>query len=201
VVVLLLLVPSGLRAQQSTELVIALDLSPSVDIKGQNGRTNFQKNVVAVGQMLAEINPGTHVTVLGITDNSFGQPCVLLSAQLGNDAGYFGEKITGGRKQLTAAWEQKSRALTASCNKTDVFGVLLVADQLFRVAPTDHKKVLVIFSDMRQDTKEFAIGHHAIPDEFWTGYFAATGAVLRQYSIFQALSELRVRGTMNDGLF
>jgi hypothetical protein len=33
------------------------------------------------------------VTVIGITDHSFGKPDILLSARIPDDAGYFGERL------------------------------------------------------------------------------------------------------------
>jgi hypothetical protein len=159
---ILILFPLGIRAQVRTERVLALDLSKSVDTKAEDGESNFKRNVAAVGQMLAQVGPGTHVTVIGVTDNSFEQPDILLSARVDSDAGYFDEKIEAAQKRLMAAWNKKSRTLTAHYAHTDILGMFLLAEQLFRDVPANSKKELVIFSDMLQDTKEFAICQRGI---------------------------------------
>jgi hypothetical protein len=112
--------------------------------------------------VLAQVGPGTHVTVVGIRDNSFGQPDILLSARVDSDTGYFGEKLEDAQKLLVAAWSKKSRTLTAHYAHTDILGVFFLAEQLFRDVPASNKKELVIFSDMLQDTKEFAIRQRGI---------------------------------------
>jgi hypothetical protein len=161
VALLIVVFPLASRAQEATDLVIALDLTESVGKKGPDGKSDFDKNVASVGQLLAQVAPGTHVTVLGITDNSFGQPYILLSARVDSDAGYFEERITDTRRQLANAWRSKSQGLTAHFAQTDILGALLVASQLFYQSPSNHRRILVIFSDMRQDTREFTVECHA----------------------------------------
>jgi hypothetical protein len=94
-------------------------------------------------------------------DNSFGQPD-MLSARVDSDAGYFGEKLEDAQKRLVGAWNKKSRTLTAHYARTDILGVFFLAEQIFRDAPGNSKKELLIFSDMPQDTKEFAIGQRGV---------------------------------------
>jgi hypothetical protein len=77
-------------AQNHTTLVIAVDLSQCVDVKGPDGKSEFQKNIEAVTKQLAQVSADSRVTVIGITDNSFTQPDILLSSTIVPDAGYFG---------------------------------------------------------------------------------------------------------------
>jgi hypothetical protein len=93
------------------DLVVALDLSKSVDVKGPDGKTEFQKDVEGVAGVLAQIPAGSHVTVIGITDHSFTQPYMLLSASVPNDPGYFGERLGAARRELIRAWKQRSARL------------------------------------------------------------------------------------------
>jgi hypothetical protein len=68
-----------------------VDLTKSVGVKGPDGTTESEKNLQVVAHVLSKVPAGAHVTVLGIIDNSFAQPYVLLSADVLNDEGYFKE--------------------------------------------------------------------------------------------------------------
>src|SRR5258706_14123549 len=86
---------SATKAQQSVELVVLIDLSQSVSAIGPDGQSEFQKNVAGVSQVLRQAPAGAHITVLGITDDSFAQAYFLLSAAVAPEAGYFGERLAG----------------------------------------------------------------------------------------------------------
>ena len=143
------------NAQQHVELVVLIDLSRSVGASGPDDRSEFQKNIAAVSQVLRQVPAGAHVTVLGITDDSFAQPYFLLRATVAPETGYFGEKLASARQQLETAWKAKSRDLTPSFAGTDLFGAFLVAGQIFQEAGAGRRDVLVVFSDMWQETREF----------------------------------------------
>ena len=66
------------------------------------------------------------MTVLGITDNSFAQPYILLSADIGDDAGYFGEKLANARKQLVGSWQRRIEHLQSGFQHTDIVGAFNV---------------------------------------------------------------------------
>jgi hypothetical protein len=93
------------------------------------------------------------VTVLGITENSFSQPYVLLSAKTANDKGYFGERLTAARRQIVHVWRERSANLQPIAPGTDILGSLVVAGQQLQQAPSTRRKVLVLFSDMREFTR------------------------------------------------
>ena len=160
---LLLLSASPAQAQQPLELVVLVDLSRSVGANGPDSRSEFQKNVAAVSQILRQLPAGAHVTVLGITDDSFAQPYFLLPAAISPDAGYFGEKLASARRRLEIAWKARSRDLSPSFPATDLFGALLVASQIFQKAGAGRRDVLVVFSDMWQETGELNFGRVAEP--------------------------------------
>jgi hypothetical protein len=148
-----LFLPAHAFAQENTNLVILVDLSQSVATRNQHGETPFEKNLKAVGQMLMEAPAGSRVTVLGITDDSFGQPDILLSAKISTDKGYFGEKLASAHQALLQAWQKRSAHLKSDSRHTDILGALLVATQIFKESHSPDN-VLVIFSDMRQDSRE-----------------------------------------------
>ena len=79
--------------QQRLNLVVAVDLTASEAVKGHDGQSQFTKNVQGVTRLLATVPAGSKVTVIGITENSFAQPYVLLSATVSDDQGYFGERL------------------------------------------------------------------------------------------------------------
>jgi len=136
-------------------LVVAIDLSKSVAVKGPDGTTEFRKNVDGVTRLLAQVPSGTRVTVLGITDHSFVQPYILLSATVPDDPGYFGERLSAARTQLVQTWKRRSATLEPNFPATDILGVLLLASQIFQQhLAGDERRVLVLFSDMRNSTPE-----------------------------------------------
>jgi len=157
-VLLLLFVPflchAQVRSAEHLNLLIALDLSSSVAARGHDGATEFQKNVQAITSLVGEVPASSRITVLGITENSFSQPYVLLSAKVGSDPGYFGEKLAAARQQLVKTWQARSAHLAPSTCGTDILGALVVAGEMLRQAPSGSRKVLVVYSDMRNYTKD-----------------------------------------------
>ena len=143
-------------AGERLNIVIAVDLSKSVAVNDKNQLAEFQKNLNGVGRLLTGLPPGSRLTVIGITDDSFAQPDILLSADIGEDVGYFKEKLAAARRQIIDAWTAGSARLLPQYAHTDILGCLLVASELFKQTP-EAKRVLVIFSDMRQETPSLAL--------------------------------------------
>jgi hypothetical protein len=148
----------GLRgyaaAQEQVTIVAAIDLSQSVAGAGPDARSDFEKNVAGEAKLLAQAPVSSRVVVLGITDKSFAQPYILLSARVPDDPGYFGEKLQTAHRQLIALWKRRSGQLQPNFRHTDIFGALLTAEHIFSESPQTSRKVLVIFSDMRHSTAE-----------------------------------------------
>lgn len=72
-----------------------------------------------------------------------------------NDSGYFGERLSAAHTQLVQAWKDRSSGLEDQFRQTDILGALLVASQLFAQQPGASKKMLVIYSDMRNSAPHF----------------------------------------------
>ncbi len=125
-------------AQDGPAWVIAVDLTQSVAVRNGDQETEFKKNIDAVAKTLGTLPSGAHVTVIGITGESFVQPSILLSAQLPNDAGYFNERLTASRNQLLLAWQARSQRLEPTFAYTDILGSLLLASQIF---DRSHRKI------------------------------------------------------------
>ncbi len=151
---ILFLVPHRAFAADRLNLIVMVDLTQSVAVEGHDGKTESEKNLQAVTRLLFKVPAGSHVTVLGITDNSFAQTYIILSADVGGDAGYFREKLANARRQLVRRWQKRIEQLQVGFSHTDILGALLLADQLFHERPIGWRNVLVIFSDMRQDTAD-----------------------------------------------
>jgi hypothetical protein len=148
-------------AADRLNLVIALDLTQSVAVKGTDQKQEFQKNVDAVTRLLAASPAGARITVLGITDRSFAQPSILLAAELSDDPGYFGERLQTARSRLANAFRERAKGLHPDSRQTDVAGALMVASDLFR-ASSGRRNILVVFSDMRSDTPALDLEHARI---------------------------------------
>ncbi len=155
VIMIVLPVANGHAAvQEQVTIVAAIDLSQSVAGAGPDAQTDFEKNVAGMTTLLAQVPLSSRVVVLGITDQSFAEPYILLSARVADDPGYFGEKLQAAHRQLVALWKRRSAQLQPHFKYTDILGALLTANQIFNESPKTSRKVLVIFSDMRQHTVE-----------------------------------------------
>jgi hypothetical protein len=134
-------------------LVVEIDLSSSVAAKGHDDKTEFEKNLAAITRLLSQVPSNSRITVLGITENSFSQPYVLLSAKTTSDKGYFGQKLAAARQQIIHVWHDRSAHLQPNAPGTDILGSLVVAGQVLQQAPAADRKVLVLLSDMREFTR------------------------------------------------
>jgi hypothetical protein len=66
------------RTQGHLNLVIALNLSRSGAATGLDGGNDFQKSVEGVSHAFAQVDVGTYLTIIGITDRSFTEPNILM---------------------------------------------------------------------------------------------------------------------------
>jgi hypothetical protein len=140
-------------AQGKLNLVVALDLSASVAVKGHDGESQFNKNIQGVTRLLTTIPAGSKITIVGITENSFAEPYILLSASMSSDEGYFGERLSGARQSIVRAWQKRAAQLEPRAKSTDILGAILVAAEIFRNAQQGGKNILIVYSDMRQSTR------------------------------------------------
>jgi hypothetical protein len=174
-----------------TDLVILLDLSQSVAVKGQGSKAEFEKNTASITSILATLPGGTKVTVVGITDDSFATPYIILSAELAGDEGYFKERLAKGHAALARAWQERSARLAPSSAKTDILGALLVASEEFHASPSGRRKVLVVFSDMRQATHALNLERVAL---------VQTPAAMRQVVNGRLLADLHGVAVYTEGV-
>jgi len=146
------LLQSQTRTNEKVTIVVALDLTQSVADIGPDGKSDYTKNVEAVGKLLSQAPPSSRIVVIGITDASFASPYILLSARVPEDAGYFGERLTADRAQLVKEWKRRTINLSPKFRQTDIISALVLASQLFEESPKQSRKMLIVFSDMRHHT-------------------------------------------------
>jgi hypothetical protein len=164
ILALVCLAHGRLHAAEPLDVVILPDLSQSVAAKDHSDRAEFQKNIDGVTRLLASLPAGSRVSIYGITDDSFGKPYPLLTAELSDDEGYFKERLAEGHRQLIRAWQERALTLKPHFSHTDILGAILIAAQVFADSPPGRKKVLVLFSDMRQSTHAFDLEHRSAID-------------------------------------
>lgn len=167
-VVLLVLATHPLFSQAASNWVIAPDLTQSESVRGPDGKSEFQKNIEAVTDLLARVPANSHITVIGITDHSFTQPYILLSATVPADTGYFGERLAFARSELVRAWKFRSSKLTASFPETDILGAIALAEQIFSHYASANRELL-IYSDMRNSTPELNLETGILAPRSFTG--------------------------------
>ena len=166
VLAILLIAHGHAIGQEHLNLVIAIDLTQSVAVAGPDHKTDFQKNIEASAKLLAQVPAGTSVTIIGITDKSFAQPDILLSATIPDDPGYFGERLKAAQHQFVRAWKSRSVQLKPEFRRTDVIGSLLLTGQIFKQQNDRDKKVLVLLSDMRQSMPDLNLESPSIVPTF-----------------------------------
>lgn len=133
-------------------IIAGIDLSQTSAV-GYNGRSELEQNRQAIAAVLSRLPAGASITIIGITDQTYVNPHVLLSAELTADPGYFGSRLNEGRRQLVAEWQKRSNSLTASFKATDILGALRYAGEVLARSAAK-RKVLAIFSDGRNCTAE-----------------------------------------------
>lgn len=148
-----LLSNASTHAEPTLNIVVAIDLSRSLQVRGPDGKTQHERNLGAITKLLSTVPTGSRVTIIAISDRSFAQPYVLVSAQITEDAGYFNERLTAARNQLVRAWTKTADRIQPNFPHTDVFGALLLAGQILGESPKS-RKLLVILSDMRHEAFE-----------------------------------------------
>lgn len=132
--------------------VVEIDLSRSSLNKDNNGHTEFEKNLIAVGDILSEIEPDSRIIVIGITQSSFSNPMIILDREIPREPGFFKENLKSSREGLVTEWNEKSKELRAEYDKTDIFGGMVLAAHLLSGKKSAK---LIIFSDLRHYAGDF----------------------------------------------
>jgi hypothetical protein len=133
------------------EAIVLFDLSKSMAAGDYVGKeTEFQKNVNGVEEFIMNgLGAKERLKVVGITENSFGKPYILIEGEFSGEKGVFGEVAAREKVNLLKKW--RGLNLQPISDTTDVIGALFLAPILFR---TDERR-LIVFSDLRHYTRGF----------------------------------------------
>ena len=122
---------------QAIDMWMGLDLSATSKATGYDRMTAHLQNVEAAARIIATLPPGSRITVVGISDESFAQPLVLLTGQLPNSPGKLREydQIAAARNRLSASVRRIGVSLEPRFQSTDILGFLVLASMAFRTPP------------------------------------------------------------------
>jgi hypothetical protein len=71
-----------------------------------------------------------------------------------------------GSLRLVRAWKARGAKLDALYRSTDIIGTLLLAEQIYTQQSRQERKILVIYSDMRNSTADLDLEFHATLPSF-----------------------------------
>lgn len=141
----------ALRAEaQVANVVIGIDFTRSVAERGYGAHTNFEENVKGARDLVTRLPPGSRVTVVAISDRSFSSPLILISGAVPTEHGPLAllDQRDAARHRLANQLAKQCAAHRPDFEASDILGFLAFGSELLR--PTSGKKILILFSDMRQ---------------------------------------------------
>jgi len=141
--------------------IVALDLSKSSLSKDSEGFTEFKKNLKGVEEVLSQLEPGSRIIVVGITQSSFSNPLIILEKAIPREPGFFKEKLKTARDELAKEWTDRSKLLKAEYEESDIFGVISLASHLLNGKKSAK---LILFSDLRHYAGDFDLESPSIVD-------------------------------------
>ena len=119
---------------------------------GFGGTSQYAACVNALAGAIENLPPGGRVTVVGITNESFAKPGVLLSAAIPADKGRleFLDQIEIAKRRISSQLRQRAARARPDAPRSDILGFFVYAGALLREQPQS-RKVLMVCSDMRQN--------------------------------------------------
>jgi hypothetical protein len=135
---------SGQELRPATTMLF-LDISWSAKGADYLEKSEFQKNVLYVDEIINKLEPGERFLILGITEKSFEKPLIILDRTLSREVGYFSEKVAKDKLNIMNDWKKVS--VQANAKATDIFGALQLATLLSDGVAG--RKKLILMSDMR----------------------------------------------------
>jgi hypothetical protein len=157
---LLFLVVAIARGYERQSVNILIDLSTSSLSVDYAGRSDFQKNISALHDIVKRIEPGTRLKITAITEKSFEKPYIILDEYLPEDKGAFGEKLA--RAKLTLMEKLEKLDLKPTAGGTSIIECLNLVS--FMLSEEQGTKKLIILSDMR-NTSGFDLENPSFIDE------------------------------------
>lgn len=155
VVLAVLLVGIGISVAAAAECdVVLLDLSGSSLLSDRSAKgTELEKNIAAIPHVIHNLNAGSWISIVGITDQSLSRPLVILEGSIPIRKGLFGEKTEFEKKKLIKRYKVAAETLRPDYKASDVFGAIYLASNLY--PQWCEEKRLYIYSDMRHIDHRF----------------------------------------------
>jgi hypothetical protein len=120
-----------------------------IDLSRSRTADDVAADAAGVARVLSEGRGCSRYVVLGIGDDGWGAPIVLLDMRVTTSGGWMQQDLKTARRQLTAAWAQTAARLAPMYSGSDVMGTLLYAVELLNISP-GRPGTLISFSDGRQ---------------------------------------------------
>lgn len=124
--------------------------------------TPHDQDIEAAARVISRLTPGAHIDVFAITDQSFARPVSLLTGLIPTEPGplRFIDQIQISRNRLAAQLRTAAQSVKPDFQQSDVIGFLVLAGQIMRTR--DGRHAVVVFSDMRNFTRELDIESPAV---------------------------------------
>jgi len=130
---------------------ILFDVTPSIP-------TDYRPMMIACTKGLLEnLDENDGVSIIGITENSFARPLILLQGTLPADDHPLQPRYLSARDNLLTAWQTRSAQIEFGGKVTDVFGAIAFASLQLERKSGD--KWLIVQSDLRNSTPVLDIEH------------------------------------------
>ncbi|HYR88534.1 MAG TPA: hypothetical protein VE422_30925 [Terriglobia bacterium] len=155
VVTALVMAGGSAYARSHNAVVVLSDLTISVAEKGYDGRSESDNNWLAITDLIKVLPEHTTVTVVGISDQSFARPYVLLRGDIPvrNETLPLVNPTQIAKQRILRQIQDQRQQFTPRFKDTDLFGAIKYAGEILRDAPPGSTKSLVILSDMRNSTE------------------------------------------------
>jgi hypothetical protein len=178
ILILFIVIAARGEDKNAQSLMILVDLSGSEQGTDYLEKTEFNKNIRFVEEIIRKMEPGTHLRIVGINDRSFDKPFLILDKEIHKEKGYFSEKLAKEKLDLLNSWKQIK--LEPKAKGTDIFGALIYSSLLFENEACQKK--LLILSDMR-NTTNLDLESPAIVDEKQIQNIEAKGLIANLRSV------------------
>lgn len=124
----------------------------ALDSTGSTERDNLE-NQRAILRIIDSLKPCDEIQIMLITENTFSNPEFMLYETMPSRAGYFNEEVRRKKISLINEFRRKTEKLDIERPATSLIDGINMFAKMCR-EHADKRQVLVIFSDMRQFTKE-----------------------------------------------
>jgi hypothetical protein len=135
--------PAAIAGTEIDRFGFAIDLSLSRSAEDVN------QDIASIGTALGQVPLNARIAVVGVTQDAFASPCVLLEARVAGDAGFMSRNLSRARLSLVEAWRKKSATLAPTYHGSDIAGSIIRLSRMLEIT-VEHPGLIVVLSDARQ---------------------------------------------------